>query len=92
MGHSATSKDASSWLLPALCSELTRQFIDSVLASVCLRGFPHVSQDTHRVNLNAMNEIIVPLIIRTREGGGSDVFDLTVRVGRHHGEDQCDPG
>ena len=30
MGHSATSKDASSWLLPALCSEPTRQFIDSV--------------------------------------------------------------
>ena len=39
-----------------------------------------------------MNEIIGPLIIRTREGGGSDVFDLTVRVGRHHGEDQCDHG
>ena len=30
MGHSATSKDASSWLLPALCSKLTRQFINSV--------------------------------------------------------------
>ena len=50
-GSNATSKDASSWLLPALCSELTCQFIDSnpaVLARIPLCIARHLSRPIER--------------------------------------------
>ena len=59
-GSRATSKDASSWLLLALLGQ----------------AYPYLSVRIPACDGSTKGEIVYPLIIRTWEGGGTDVFDV----------------